>query len=617
MKKEMPLFMLAVAVILFTAILPKSVLATTRVVVTNTSQCPADAVTNGTCYTSLAVAITAALAGDAIEIKPGTYHGNFTINQNITQISGDETGRTFLTGDGSGTALTIGNVPGTISIRRLTFSNAQVGILVQNSPAVTITNNAFQVGSNNTAVQLASSPNANITNNTFYLDANGIISDQSTVTIVNNIFANQQTTAIDARIAVTSISNNLFFTYGSIGPAISFVTTDTANYKGNLRDQDPKLVNITSTDQTLWDYHLQATSPCIDTGNASAGNDSVDSSAPDMGAYGGSFADTIPFQVSNVVLTSPTTSVLSITWNPNNAYTVKGYHVYYGNASGVYNGTAASEGPSPLLVTGATTTTLSNLPSAGPPATPTGLSISPLNESLAISWTAVPGATGYKVYYAPASLATPTAFIEVDGATSCLVTNLTNSQWYNVQVSAISQETTYIAVTAVDKTGLSAGGSTPGASHESAYSAEVTAGTGTVQESLLSAVLQEYPDPLIPYPNLPTRQGCFIATAAFGYYSEPNVQALRDFRDRFLVTNGPGRAFVEWYYTHGPVAAAWLNRHPKYKPVVRVVLLPAVGMSLFLTKTSLAMKISTLLLAACLFVLFFRRKQLSRQGGSR
>ncbi len=332
---------------------------------------------------------------------------------------------------------------------------------MQNSPAVTITNNAFQVGSNNTAVQLANSPNANITNNTFYLDANGIISDQSTVTIVNNIFSNQQTTAIDARIAVTGISNNLFFTYGSIGPAISFVTTDTANYKGNLRDQDPKLVNITSTDQTLWDYHLQATSPCIDTGNASAGNDSVDGSAPDMGAYGGSFADTIPFQVSGVVLTSPTTSVLSITWNANNAYTVKGYHVYYGSASGVYNGTGASEGPSPLLVTGATTTTLSNLPSAGPPATPTGLSISPLNESLAISWTAVPGATGYKVYYAPASLATPTAFIEVDDATSCLVTNLTNSQWYNVQVSAISQETTYIAVTAVDKTGLSAGGTHP------------------------------------------------------------------------------------------------------------------------------------------------------------
>jgi len=69
---------------------------------------------------------------------------------------------------------------------------------------------------------------------------------------------------------------------------------------------------------------------------------------------------------------------------------------------------------------------------------------------------------------------------------------------------------------------------------------------------------------------------CFIATAAYGSYLEPEVIELRRFRDEFLLTNGPGRAFVAWYYRHSPPLAAAIRRHEAYRFGVRVLLSPVV-----------------------------------------
>jgi hypothetical protein len=98
-----------------------------------------------------------------------------------------------------------------------------------------------------------------------------------------------------------------------------------------------------------------------------------------------------------------------------------------------------------------------------------------------------------------------------------------------------------------------------------------------------------------PFPDLPNK-GCFIATAAYGYYSAPQVQALREFRDRYLMTNA-GRAFVALYYRYGLIGAEFANAHAWLKPVVRTVLMPAVGGALFLTRTSLLTKAAALILA--------------------
>ena len=93
------------------------------------------------------------------------------------------------------------------------------------------------------------------------------------------------------------------------------------------------------------------------------------------------------------------------------------------------------------------------------------------------------------------------------------------------------------------------------------------------------------------------------------------MQALREFRNRYLLTNGPGRAFVRWYYTYGPGGARFLNEHPEWKPVVRTVLLPAVGMALFLTETSLLTKVLVLLTTGFSLFMLYYRKKLRLSGG--
>jgi hypothetical protein len=73
--------------------------------------------------------------------------------------------------------------------------------------------------------------------------------------------------------------------------------------------------------------------------------------------------------------------------------------------------------------------------------------------------------------------------------------------------------------------------------------------------------------------------GCFIATAAYGSYMEPHVKALRDFRDRVLLTNNIGRSFVELYYTYSPSVADFIAKHTSLQRVARWSLLPLVGVS--------------------------------------
>ena len=73
--------------------------------------------------------------------------------------------------------------------------------------------------------------------------------------------------------------------------------------------------------------------------------------------------------------------------------------------------------------------------------------------------------------------------------------------------------------------------------------------------------------------------GCFIATAAYGSMMEPHVKILRNFRDRFLLHNSMGKGFVGLYYAYSPPIADFIENHDSLKAMVRISLLPIVGVS--------------------------------------
>lgn len=98
--------------------------------------------------------------------------------------------------------------------------------------------------------------------------------------------------------------------------------------------------------------------------------------------------------------------------------------------------------------------------------------------------------------------------------------------------------------------------------------------------------------------------GCFIATAAYGSPLHPKVQLLRDFRDRYLLNNLPGRLFVRAYYATSPAMAAVIAKHQGLRTATRWLLTPLVlGVAYPLAAGGL------LLLAGGTTALLWRRKR--------
>ncbi len=73
--------------------------------------------------------------------------------------------------------------------------------------------------------------------------------------------------------------------------------------------------------------------------------------------------------------------------------------------------------------------------------------------------------------------------------------------------------------------------------------------------------------------------GCFIATAVYGLALSNEVNVFKQFRDKYLLTNELGQAFVSSYYKYSPPLADWIAKHPLMRKMVRIGLYPVLELS--------------------------------------
>ena len=108
---------------------------------------------------------------------------------------------------------------------------------------------------------------------------------------------------------------------------------------------------------------------------------------------------------------------------------------------------------------------------------------------------------------------------------------------------------------------------------------------------------------------------CFIATAAYGSYQEPHVKVLRQFRDKYLLTNASGRAFVKQYYKLSPPLAKRIEGSKNGKRVARIALIPVYVFAYLLVSLGVwKMSIIAVIIAASTFILIRRHNNGLKNG---
>lgn len=518
-------------------------------------------------------AIDNANTGDIICIGVGTYNEQITLKDNIT-LQGEELSRTIIDGGAAGTDVTFEDSAG---IDNITITNGNVGISVETANTVTIGN--VIITNSITGIQCTVDSTIILENTIIEYNTTGVdCSNLSDVTVTNTIISNN----------ATDITSDQFLNPGSDFNLIYNNTT--SNYPvtdpNSIYGQDPLFV-----DKSLNDLHLQTGSPAIDAGTGTDPN----GTQSDIGAYGGTNMDVTPFPVQNVnaIENPPSSNDVDVTWSANNAYNIAGYNVYYDNDN------SGEPYANKLDVGNTTMTTLASL--GVTPSAPTGLSTTPGDQKLEISWNAVSEATGYIISYGTSSGTYPNT-IDVGNTTSAVIGSLTNNTTYYLIVNAYSQPTYYISISAYDV-------EIPANESKPVNEAIVTLSQRT--QSPDSTEVSDFPEKTFAFPNLDDEDRCFIATAAYGSSMEPQVILLRKFRNRYLLVNPFGKRLVAAYYSLSPPIADYIRQYRWLKPVVRVILLPFIGLAAYCLELSPGQQYPVMLsmIASFLAMLFLFHKR--------
>jgi len=135
---------------------------------------------------------------------------------------------------------------------------------------------------------------------------------------------------------------------------------------------------------------------------------------------------------------------------------------------------------------------------------------------------------------------------------------------------------------------------------EGTYSATVTVSAANMTDAIFTVTQEVCQEKL---------DECFIATAAFGSKFDWPVTILRHFRDQYLLTNGPGTAFVNLYYKNSPPIAAIIAANQPLKMLVRVLLAPVIA-GVYLIYHPMMLVVLVILLVTFVVI---RRKRLLRK----
>jgi hypothetical protein len=219
---------------------------------------------------------------------------------------------------------------------------------------------------------------------------------------------------------------------------------------------------------------------------------------------------------------------------------------------------------------------------------PTGLTATAGSGTISLSWSTNPESNiaGYRVYWGSTSGHPYSNSFDVGNVTSYTIPNLPIGKYY----AAVTAYDISAGSVIDDPTTIINEKQTSG--HESWYAEENSVSIST--SPFAPAIQSEVPDEetVTVQAEPQAKGGCFIATAAYGSYLDPHVQVLRDFRDRWLLSditlhvmdhkitipNTPGKAFVCFYYKYSPPIAEFIREHDVLQAVVRWLLTPIVLM---------------------------------------